>query len=329
MKRILPLFLGLILLLSACGSSGSGADDSQTRITLKGNTASVSGGGVKVSGSVITVASGGGYAVTGTLDDGQLIVDTGDDAMDVWLILDNASITNATDAAIYVKQAKNVYLSTLSGTTNTLTSGAEADLAAFDGTQNGAALFSEDDLTLSGEGELVILGYLNNGVTCKDDLDVEGGSIRIRAAGNGLRSSESVEIKGGALSIAAGNDGVKSTSAKKAGKGYVSIQDGAVSVEALGDGISAETELTISGGAVSVEALGDGYAQSSKALKAVSGIAISGGSLDLRAIEDAVSCDGDVTISGGQLRVQSENDGIQAGVKASGLGDITVSGGEP
>ena len=52
------------------------------------------------------------------------------------------------------------------------------DLAAYDGTQDGAALYAEDDLKLSGEGELEILGYLNNGLTCKDDLDIEGSRKR-------------------------------------------------------------------------------------------------------------------------------------------------------
>ena len=219
MRRLLPLFLCLVLLLSACGATAVSGDGQQTRIVLNGNSASVTGGGVKVSGSVISIGAAGSYIVSGTLDDGQLVVDTGDEAMDVWLTLDNASISNRGGAALYVKQAKNLYLSTLSGTKNRLVSGTEADMAAYDGTQDGAALFSEDDLKLSGEGELEILGYLNNGLTCKDDLDIEGGSLRVQAAGNGLRGSESVEIKGGAVAVIAGNDGIKSSSAKKAGKG--------------------------------------------------------------------------------------------------------------
>ena len=152
MRRLLPLFLCLVLLLSACGATAVSGDGQQTRIVLNGNSASVTGGGVKVSGSVISIGAAGSYIVSGTLDDGQLVVDTGDEAMDVWLTLDNASISNRGGAALYVKQAKNLYLSTLSGTKNRLVSGTEADMAAYDGTQDGAALFSEDDLKLSGEG---------------------------------------------------------------------------------------------------------------------------------------------------------------------------------
>ena len=319
------------LLLCACGTNaavGSAEESKQTRIELKGDTASVSGGGAKVSGSTVSISAGGRYVLSGTLDNGQIVVDTGDDAMDVWLALDNASVTNLSGAAVYVKQAKNCCLSTLAGTKNRLVSGTEADLAAFDGTQNGAALLSEDDLKLEGEGSLEILGYINNGVTCKDDLDIKGGEISVFAAGNGLRGVESVEIKGGKISVASGNDGVKASSAKKEGKGFVRIKGGEISITAQGDGIQAESFLEVSGGELTVLAKGDGVEQSSKALKAKTGLLLSGGALTLSAVEDAVKCDADVTVSGGEIRIVSEGDGIQAGDKASGLGAITISGGE-
>ena len=325
-KTAIVLLLCLALLLSACGEGG-GAEEKRTRIELTGETAKVSGGGAKAAGGIVTIAAGGRYAVSGTLENGQLVVDTGDDAMDVWLTLEGASVTNREGAAIEIRQAKNVWLSTLEGTKNRLVSGTEEDLARFDGTQNGAAILSEDDLILSGEGELAIYGYINNGVTCKDDLEIESGVVTVFAAGNGLRGSESVEITGGTVTVTAGNDGVKTSSAAKEGKGYVALSGGALTVEARGDGISAETELTISGGAVAVTTLGDGLLQSSKALKANTGLVISGGTVDLKAVEDAVRCDGDVTVSGGSLVIVGESDGIQSGEKGSGLGDITLSGG--
>lgn len=325
-KTAIIAILCLALLLSACGLGGS-AGEKRTRIELTGDTAKVTGGGAKAAGQVVTIAAGGRYAVSGTLDNGQLVVDTGDDAMDVWLMLEGASVTNREGAAIEIRQAKNVYLSTLVGTQNRLASGTEEDLERFDGTQNGAALFSEDDLILSGEGELAICGYINNGVTCKDDLTIESGVVTVFAAGNGLRGSESVEIKGGTVTVTSGNDGVKTASAAKEGKGYVALSGGELTVEARGDGISAETELTVSGGAVTVTALGDGLLQSSKALKANTGLVISGGTLSVRAVEDAVRCSGDVTVSGGSLAIVGESDGIQSGEKGSGLGDITLRGG--
>ena len=225
MKKLLMLAaLCALLLLSACASNAGepaapapsaepeASPDPVVRIVLADGTATASGGGARVDGKTVTIASGGEYALSGTLDDGQIVIDTGDEPTYVYLTLDGVSLTNRTDAAIWVKQAKNVHLILAPGTKSLIVSGTEADLAAFDGTQSGAAIFSEDDLVIEGEGELEVRGYINNGVAGKDDVKLKSGRVRILAAGNGLRGSESVEIKGGELSVTAGNDGVKSSS---------------------------------------------------------------------------------------------------------------------
>ncbi len=260
MRRIGLVLLLAALLLSLCACGGEGAKEqppaaeteaeSATQILLQGSGAEIQGGGAKVQGTVVTIGAVGSYRLSGNLDEGQIVVDTGENAMDVTLILDGVRIQNSSDAAIWVRQAKNLRLQ-LRGE-NLLISGTPADLAAFDGTASGAALYSEDDVDLEGDGSLEILGYLNNGITCKDDLDVNSGTLKITAANNGLRGSESVEIKGGSVTITAGNDGVKATSAKKPGKGYVEISGGSLWVDSAGDGISAVSDLTISGGSVTL-----------------------------------------------------------------------------
>ena len=55
-------------------------------------------------GTVITISDAGTYRITGTLDDGQIVIDAGkDDA--VTLVLDNANISCSNSAGIYAKQA--------------------------------------------------------------------------------------------------------------------------------------------------------------------------------------------------------------------------------
>lgn len=332
MKKLLlvSLMFALLLTLCACGSdsTASPTDGRETVITFGPSGASVRGGGAKADGGVVTIASAGTYRVTGSLDNGQLLVDTGDEAMDVHLVLENLTLGNPSDAAILVRQAKNVWITLPAETKSLLSSGSEADLARFDGTQNGAVIFSEDDLILEGEGELELRGYINNGVTCKDDLEITGGRLTVLAAGNGLRGSESVTITGGTIAVTSGNDGVKSSSAAKADKGFVLISGGSLTIVSGGDGVSAETVLTVSGGSLSVTAEGDGLNQSSKALKAVQGLEIRGGTLVLRSIEDALRCDGDIRILDGSLNIVTEADGVQAGAKGSETGAVTVSGGK-
>ena len=139
-------------------------------ISLNGDSASFSGGGVSVSGSTVTIASPGEYSVSGTLTDGCIVVNTGEVKGDVTLTLRGADITNLSGSAIRVDQVKNFILVLENGSRNRLVSGREGD--ADDGVKrDGAVLFSEDDVDILGEGSLEILGYLNNGITCKDDLD--------------------------------------------------------------------------------------------------------------------------------------------------------------
>ena len=55
----------------------------------------------------MTIAAVGEYRITGTLSEGQIVVDTGEDAVNVTLILDGVSVTNPEGPALWIKQAKN------------------------------------------------------------------------------------------------------------------------------------------------------------------------------------------------------------------------------
>ena len=289
-------------------------------ITLTGGGAEVSGGGVAIDGSVVTIASPGEYSVSGNLSDGCIVVNTGEVKGDVRLTLDNASITSLDGAAIRVEQAKNFDLVLGDGTENRLVSGREGTDPV--SKLEGAVLFSEDDLDILGGGSLEICGYLNNGITCKDDLDIIGGTLTVTAVNNGIKGSESVEITGGEISVIAGNDGIKSASAKKEGKGYVLISDGAITVNAVGDGISAETTMEITGGEISVTTTGDRDLVSCKALKAKGALTVSGGDLLLASEDHAIHSTAELTVSGGKLSVLS-----RAGKGMSSHTTLSISGG--
>lgn len=336
MKKTWILLLCLsVLLLAACGRQGAetksaaepASADSGTSVVLSAEGAQIRGGGVKAEGGTITVGAVGEYRISGTLDAGQIVVDTGEDAMEVTLILEGVSVTNPKGPALWIKQAKKVHLQLADGSSSLLVSGTEADLAAFDDTRSGAALYSEDDLSIEGGGSLTIRGYLNNGVTCKDDLKIRSGSLDVLGANNGVRASESVTVSGGELRIVSGNDGLKTSSAEKEGKGFIEISGGSISVSSGGDAVDAVTELRISGGELKTETRQDLVGTNSrKGLKAGALVEISGGTLTVSADEDGIHCDGDVRMSGGEASIVAST-GIQAGVKDSGEGDILLSGG--
>lgn len=55
--------------------SGTYKTSEAVKITLNKTTATVSGNGAEVDGSTITITEEGVYVVSGTLEDGQIIVD--------------------------------------------------------------------------------------------------------------------------------------------------------------------------------------------------------------------------------------------------------------
>lgn len=324
MKKKFWLFLLAFVLacfFSGCAGGETPEETSATLITLSGDSAQVTGGGAAVKENIVTISAAGSYRISGKLDDGQIFVNTGDDAMNVILILDNADITNLSGAAIYIEQADSVRIQLAEGSENYVASGVETDMETTDGSESGAAIYSKDDLDIEGEGALSVCGYINNGIACKNDLDVNSGSITVLAANNGLRGSDSVDIKGGTISVTAGNDGIKSTTADKDGKGYITVSGGSLSVYAQGDGISAETELKIEGGSIFVSTAGDPAQQSSKAVKAGTNLYISGGEIQLEAADHALHSGANLDISGGSLTAVS-----QEGKPIAAHGDIQISG---
>ena len=339
------LMIALLISLSGCfGQTPSGSPAESTapaaeteppeapggaEITLKGDSADTRAKGVAVSGRVVTISKPGEYVLRGSLNDGRIIVNTAGQAGDVILTLDGVELSCLSDSAIYVAQADEVDIVLAAGSRNVVVSGTEADAAAHSEQSSGAAIFAEDDLDIKGEGSLEIRGYINNGVTCKDDLCVKGGQITVSATNNGLRGSESVQISGGTISVTAGNDGVKATSAAKEGKGFVEIAGGSVTVSCVGDGISAETELTVSDGVVNVTASGGDAVTSSKGLKARTALTVSGGELTISSFDHCLRSQGTLTVPGGSIRgVSADGKGLSAEgalLIADGALDLTAA----
>ncbi|MBQ1834673.1 MAG: carbohydrate-binding domain-containing protein, partial [Oscillospiraceae bacterium] len=118
------------LLLAGCSAQKTGdaaetqaaSAGSEHTITLSGSTASCSSASVTIDGGTITITGAGTYELTGTLDDGMVIVNAGDED-DVELVLNNASITSGTSAAIYIANCGDATVTLAAGSENALTNG--------------------------------------------------------------------------------------------------------------------------------------------------------------------------------------------------------------
>lgn len=78
-------------------------DGSSVKIELLGETASCALGSVQIDGTSVTITEEGTYVLSGTLENGIIIIDA--ENAKVQLVLDGAEINNSELAAVYVREA--------------------------------------------------------------------------------------------------------------------------------------------------------------------------------------------------------------------------------
>ena len=96
--------------------------------------------------------------MSGTLADGQVVVDTKDEA-EVLLVLNGVDISSSTSAPIYIADAEDAVIILANGAKNTVSDGNAYVLEA-DSDEPNAAIFSKADLTIEGNGALTVDGQL-------------------------------------------------------------------------------------------------------------------------------------------------------------------------
>ena len=371
------LLLALVLTLSSCGSgqtagdtdsssvtaaqysaaaksemfterdlSGDYDESGAVKVTLNGTSAEASSAsGISVSGSTVTITAEGTYIFSGSLSDGQIIVEA-DDADKVQIVLDGASVTSSTSAAIYVKSADKVFVTTAKGTDNTL---ANSGSFTADGDTNiDGAVFAKDDITFNGSGSLKVESPAGHGIVGKDDVKLAGGTITINAAQHGVQANDSVRVAEASITInAESKDGVHVSDSADEEEGTTSdsffyMADGSLSISAGDDGIHADAEADIEGGTIDVTGSYEGI----EALV----INVSGGDIKVAASDDGFNAaggssqssgdatfgsddwfggggfddggsDGQINISGGSIYITAGGDGVDSN------GSVTISGG--
>ena len=119
----------MLSLLSGCGEEKSEAaapeEGDNTVIDLNGGQIQIKGSGAAAKESLLHISAGGSYLIKGELNEGQLLVDTGDAPADVKIILDGVTVTNSAEPASLIKQAKNTHIELAAGSENLLRSGVE------------------------------------------------------------------------------------------------------------------------------------------------------------------------------------------------------------
>lgn len=225
------------------------------RIQLNGTSATASADSVKISGTTVTITEETTYVISGTLDDGRIIVEA-DDTAKLQLVFDGVTINSENTAALYVRSADKVFVTLADGTENVISNGGTFE--SIDENNIDGTVFSKQDLTFNGSGMLTVTSPVGHGIVCKDDLVFTSGTYMVTSASHGLDVNDSVRIANASITIDAGKDGIHTENTEDASLGFVYISSGSMDIEAEGDGIFAGAYLQVQDGTIKL-LVGGGY----------------------------------------------------------------------
>lgn len=273
-----------------------------TEITFEDDTITVHGGGAQAEGQTLTITEAGSYHLSGTLTAGQVIVNAADTA-EINLILSDVNISNAQVPPILIENAQSTLITLAEGSLNTLTYTAPV---VEDGPN--AALYSRNDLSLNGLGELRIEASANDGIRSKAALTLdEAPIIHVNAGDDAIQADTLLTVNNGTLHLvtAGGINGTPNDDLSA--KGLKSDEDiiingGEITIETLDDAIHADQNATINGGTLTLSAIG-------KAVNIEYELVINGGTLNILTSDEGLEA-GFITINDGYVNITALDDGI-------------------
>lgn len=318
-------------------------ETNSTKILLKNTDVEITGSGASKEGKNIKITKAGTYYISGTLDDGTIIVEAGQDD-NIQLVLDNASIQCSTSAAIYIKQNNKTVITLAENSINKLVDASTYILENSEENEPNATIFSKDNIVINGSGTLNIQANYEDAIASSDNVKIINGNIKIIANDDGIRGKDYVAITGGIIDITSNSDAIKVTNTEETDKGYIVIGDGNITIDAGQDGIQAESTICITGGIFNIKT-GEGSGNSStsnanwgmwnrqqsttsssdttsaKAIKSETNISIQGGTFTINSSDDSIHTNGSIGITNGTFDISSGDDGIHANTK------IVIDGG--
>lgn len=375
MKKLVPLILCLAFVFTACSkqaeenttsrvqttqtsvSSSSNMfsdrdyDDSYDEnncvlIKLNGDTVQCSDASVTIDGSTVTVTQEKDYLVTGTLNDGMIIVDAPDTAKPR-IILKDADITSKTSAPVYVRSADKLFITLAAGSSNSLSNSGE--FKSIDENNIDSVIFSKEDLTVNGAGSLKISSPSGKGIVSKDDLVLTGGVITADCSSHILDANDSVRLDGVKLGGTAGKDVIHCENSDDTSLGFVYSKGCDITADAQSNGISAGAYILLDGGSFNFVCGGgsengedksqnqgfggrgdrnappnqqatvqessetdDDSSVDTKAVKAEGDITLNNCTITADSADDCIHSNGTVTVSGATLNLSSGDDAVHS-----------------
>ena len=293
----------------------------------------------------ISLTKEGVYVISGTAENAMIFVDAPKSA-DVQIVLDNAEISNTDMPAICALKADKLFVTTAKSSKNRLSVSRSIDDDAYHNADG--AVFSRCDLTLNGLGSLSIESA-DNGIVCKDDLRITGGTLSINVDDSAVEANDSIAVYDGTITLKAANDGLHAENDDDDTLGFVVIKNGTITIECGDDAIHGQsrvvildgvitlsgregiesTDVLISGGTLNIQGSDDCINAGHKSDSLPVQIVISGGNITLAAKgkdADAIDSNGAFIVNGGTLDIRSDQPFDVVGSAEYNGGTIIVNG---
>ena len=314
------------------------------KVSVDMSTLSVSGDGASVSDNTLTISKGGVYTLSGKNSDASIVISTDDK---VKLKLNGVNITSSGAPVIYVENADKLYIDTEDGTDNSLVSTA-ADTAAIRSKDNlkikggGTLNITSADNGIKCSDNLKIEGGNINidakadGINVNDTFEMTDGNLKITAVGDGIDSSSIANISGGTIDITTNGTPTETSQTEQSSDEQNRPktpfgESSSVEFETSSKGIKADWMIKLSGGKINVNSADhaihctsdietDGAnltlaSQYKKGISAHGRITIDGTdtSIDVTKSTEGIEGKTKLTINNGNIKINSTDDGLNAG----------------
>lgn len=314
------------------------------KVSVDMSTLSVSGDGASVSDNTLTISKGGVYTLSGKNSDASIVISTDDK---VKLKLNGVNITSSGAPVIYVENADKLYIDTEDGTDNSLVSTA-ADTAAIRSKDNlkinggGTLNITSADNGIKCSDNLKIEdGNINidakaDGINVNDTFEMTDGNLKITAVGDGIDSSSIANISGGTIDITTNGTPTETSQTEQSSDEQNRPktpfgESSSVEFETSSKGIKADWMIKLSGGKINVNSADhaihctsdietDGAnltlaSQYKKGISAHGSITIDGAgtSIDVTKSTEGIEGKTKLTINNGNIKINSTDDGLNAG----------------
>ncbi|MBR3475901.1 MAG: carbohydrate-binding domain-containing protein [Candidatus Methanomethylophilaceae archaeon] len=276
----------------------------------------------------VTISESGTYVVTGTCNDGNVVVKKG--TTGVVLVFKDLDLTSTTGAPVSLNKNTEVKL-VVEGTVKLTDAENPANEDSTDeevaDAFDGAALKVKDgaNVYLTGTGTLILdASSCKNGVKVGDDEStsfvMEGSlTVYITAANDGLNSGYDLAMLGGTLVITAGDDAVHADHILTVG--YADGTGPSITVKSSNEGLEG-TVVNLFGGSATVNSTDDAVnaANSDGTFVGVLdySVNVTGGTWTLVSGADGIDSNGNVNLLGGTVTIRSASTGGDAGIDYDG-----------